>query len=109
MLPRLLESFGSFSAWIAVFPALPAVRIILSLLIFPLLYRALGEEGQGWGGGTTAVARRALFSVIGAVVFFSLTANWLPEERSPDYGRGFKAYLEGAYLHRLSHSSLGTS
>lgn len=83
------------------------LRLTLSLLILPLLYRALGEPGQGWAGGGAAILRRTAFAALGAFVFFTLTTNWIPEERSPENGRGFQAFVKGSYQFRLSFTAIG--
>lgn len=86
-----------------------AARVGVAVLVAPALYCVLGEPDEGWGGGTAVVARRAGFALLGAVVCFMLTANWVPEERSPTQGRGFQAFVEGTYTYRLSFTSLGSA
>jgi membrane protease YdiL (CAAX protease family) len=83
------------------------VRLGLSAVVFPLLYRAVGEEGQGWGGGAAAVLRRSFFALLGAFIFFQLSANWQPREQRGEQGRGFQAFASGVYYYRLSHTPLG--
>jgi hypothetical protein len=93
--------------WATSFSWLLSLRLALALASFPLLYRALGEEGHGWGGGPGVIARRAGFAVLGAIVLFTLTANWIPEERSPEQGRGFQSFATGSYLFRMSFTAFG--
>jgi membrane protease YdiL (CAAX protease family) len=85
-----------------------AARLTASVIVAPLLYRQLAEEGQGWGGGAGAIARRLFFAALGAVVFFSLSARWIPEEQGPSAGKGFQSYVSGMLHHRLSHTDLDT-
>jgi membrane protease YdiL (CAAX protease family) len=85
------------------------VRIALAALALPALYRALSDHGEGWGGRASSVARRLIFAALGALIFFNLTANWVPEERAPSQGRGFQAFATGTYTFRLSHSTLAES
>src|SRR5215211_2024402 len=87
-------------------PAVLSARVLLALIAAPLLYRELGDKGEGWGGGTAAVVRRAVFASLGAASLFLLTASWVPEDRDPNVGRGFEAYVQGVLNHRLSHSLL---
>lgn len=83
------------------------IRLGLAGLVLPLLYRALGREGEGWGGGPRRIAWRSGFALLGAGVFFLLTANWLPDRRETSgSGRGFQAYSSGALAHRASHSEV---
>lgn len=70
------------------------------------LYRALGEPGEGWGGGARRIVTRALFSLTGAAVFFLLTAQWMPKEQEPASGRGFQAYYQGSIEHRADHAGI---
>lgn len=85
-------------------PSVPLmVRIVASLAILPLLYRALGQPGEGWTGGAP---RRAAFTLTGAAVFFMLTAQWFPEQKEPGSGKGFQAYSMGSLQHRANHSGL---
>lgn len=79
------------------------VRVAISLLILPLLYLALAEEGQGWRDG---LARRAGFALTGAAIFFLLTAQWFPERKEPGSGSGFQAYYMGSLQHRAQHADL---
>jgi uncharacterized protein len=83
-----------------------SVRLAVAVLAAVLLYRALGQEGQGWGGGAASVARRFFFALLGALVFFSLTARWVPEQRAPEAGRGFQAYVQAMLTHRFSYTTL---
>ncbi|MGV3719491.1 MAG: type II CAAX prenyl endopeptidase Rce1 family protein [Actinomycetota bacterium] len=102
-LPHVL----SLLLWAPALSWLLTLRLGMALASFPLLYRALGEEGQGWGGGPVAVARRAGFAALGAFVLFTLTANWIPEERSPEQGRGFQSFATGSYMFRLGFTPFG--
>jgi uncharacterized protein len=81
------------------------VQIGASLLIVPLLYRALGEPGDGWSGN---VPRRIGFAVLGAVIFFLLSARWAPEPKAPGIGRAFEAYYLGSVAHRARHAGMLT-
>lgn len=100
------SSLLSVLVWLQSVSPLFSLRLGLSALIFPLLYRALGEKGEGWGGSGAALLRRLGFAALGAFVFFTLTANWIPEERSPENGRGFQAFMKGSYQFRMSFTSL---
>jgi membrane protease YdiL (CAAX protease family)/tetratricopeptide (TPR) repeat protein len=82
------------------------LRIAAAVAIFPLLYRALGEPGQGWGGGHPVVFRRVFFAALGSFVAFTLTANWIPEERAPSQGRAFQAFATGVMHLRLAHTPM---
>lgn len=82
------------------------VRGVLTLAVFLLLYRALSDPGESWGGDRRSMARRLLFAVLGAAISFSLTARWTPEEGRPSPGRGFQAYTQGVYFFRMSHAGL---
>ncbi|MCC2671433.1 MAG: hypothetical protein K0Q72_3904, partial [Armatimonadetes bacterium] len=93
-------------AWVAAVPTVLGLRFALSAVAVPLLYRALGEEGQGWGGGILAILRRAAFAALGAYVLFALTASWVPEQRDPEYGRGFEAFRIGSYYFRTTFTEL---
>lgn len=103
----MLVSLLTTLAWVQSLSPLLTFRLVLALLTLPLLYRALGEQGEGWGGNGLSVLRRVFFSALGALVFFTLTANWIPEERSPESGRGFQAFVKGSYQFRLSFTSIG--
>lgn len=88
-------------------PAQLIARAVLALVTLPLLYRALGEPGEGWGGSQRSVARRLFFSVLGALVFFSITERWVPARAGPSMGDAFQAYSQGMTYFRLSFTNLG--
>jgi len=104
--PLLTQALAALQ-WSASLSWLLVARLGLALASVPMLYRALGEEGQGWGGGPVAVTRRAGFAALGGFVLFTLTANWAPEERSPEQGRGFQAFVAGSYQFRMGFTSMG--
>ena len=85
--------------------ALLPVQIALCLAVLPALYRALGEPGQGWGGGGAAIARRVLFAALGTAVLFLVTERWVPQEGSGGQGRGFQSYVIGVQYFRISHTA----
>jgi len=108
MLNEWLPSTAPAWAWASTAAQAFPLRVAVALLVLPLLYRALGESGSGWGGARPAeIARRGFFSLLGALIFFSLTANWVPEERAPTQGRGFEAFVKGIYSYRLSFTPFG--
>ena len=96
----------SFLAWFAAAPTLLAARVALAVVAAPLLYRALGEAGQGWGGSALTVLRRTAFAALGAYLLFALTASWVPDQQEPEYGRGFQAFQSGSYSFRLGFTEL---
>lgn len=83
-----------------------ALRVAAAAVAALLLYRALGEPGEGWGGGTRRVVHRAGIALLGAAVFFLLTAQWLPREKDAGSGRGFQAYYSGSLEHRADHAGV---
>lgn len=105
----LTQLSGLLWAWFQGAGLVLPLRILACVLVFPVLYRALGEPGQGWGGGTREVGRRIFFAALGALVFFSLTARWVPEQGDPNIGRGFESFMQGSLAFRASHAELPSS
>lgn len=102
-----MASLGHLSLlwnWIVTAPAFPALRVLAALLSLVVLYRALGEPGSGWSGAPREIARRLGWALLGAAVFFVLTARWVPEERAPTTGRGFEAFVSGSVAFRMGYT-----
>lgn len=89
---------GAWAAWLV-----PAGALCTAVV----LYRALGEEGQGWGGGPRAVARRLLFSLLGGALFLLLAGRLEGAPRGEgEPGRAFEDFVKGSLLQRFAHAGL---
>jgi membrane protease YdiL (CAAX protease family) len=113
-IPALLSTLAALAQTVNV--ALGA-RLALAAVTLPLLHRALRDDSQPAPDAPEdapkrsasegfSIARRAGFALLGAFVLFMLTANWVPEERGPDGGRAFQAFVKGVMNYRLSFTPL---
>src|SRR5438105_870542 len=104
LLPALAALFGPVA------PVMVA-RLAASTLAAALLYRALRDERgddsvepEAAHPAWADLLRRAFFAVLGGVMFFILSARWVPGDPYREAGRGFKAYSDGVLSFHVEHT-----